>query len=311
MKMNQDLLVRYFLGDCSEDEKVIIQNWLESDKKHLEQFIKERIYFDASLMIDKQEIASHETGNTKNTIWKILKIAAVILLLIGCSYLINLYNSGQQSTSLLSVYVPVGNRTSITLPDGTKVWLNSNTTFTYPNVFSGKQRVVQLDGEAFFEVVKKDKASFIVETDKYHVEVLGTSFNVNAYRRSSDFETTLLAGSVKLYKDKQEAQSTYLIAGEAAQLVGDSLRISTANSDYSRWKEGLLVIDDKSFEEIMVLFEKYFGQQIIINNNKVKELGYRGKFRIIDGVDHALRVLQKDFQFIYKREEDSNKIYIN
>lgn len=311
MKINRDTLVRYFLGDCSEDEKASIHQWIDNDKKNLEEFIKQRIYFDTSLMVDQQEIASSEIPYTKKRIWVALKIAAAVLFLIGCSYLINLYNAEQKATSLLSVYVPVGSRTSITLPDGTKVWLNSNSTFTYPNVFSRKQRLVQLDGEAYFEVEKKEKASFIVKTDKYNVEVLGTTFNVNAYKQSPDFETTLLSGKVKLYKDTQENQSIYLSAGEAAQLVGNSLLISVANSDKSKWKEGLMIIENKSFEEIMILFEKYFGQHIIINDTKVKELGYRGKFRINDGIDHALRVLQKDFQFTYQREEETNIIYIN
>ncbi|MDD4591601.1 MAG: FecR domain-containing protein [Parabacteroides sp.] len=306
--MDRNTLVRYFEGASSEKEKEAIRQWLEEDSSHKKMFINERIRFDASLVIEEERIRVPHTPG-KSIIRSLIKVAAAILILIGSSYLFNLYQAQKYPLITQEVYVPPGNRTSITLPDGTLVWLNSNTKLQYPTLFTGNQRIVNLDGEAYFEVTKDKKKRFIVQTNTYNVEVLGTSFNVEAYTDKETFSTALFTGKVKLYKPGQ-TDETLLAQGETAELIDNELRISSLKSETYRWYDGLIVIEDKSFEEIMQLFEKYFGQKIIIQNKKVKELGYHGKLRISDGVDHALRVLQNDFRFTYKRDEDSNRIYI-
>lgn len=212
--------------------------------------------------------------------------------------------------NLQSVYVPAGSRTSLTLPDGTLVWLNSNTSLTYPNTFSGENRTVRLDGEAYFEVIKNTKKAFIVETEKYHVEVLGTTFDVEAYAKEPTFKTSLFSGKVKLYKEGQHEDELYLNPGQAAELIDNTLHITTAEKNNYRWKDGLIILENKSFGEIMHLFEKYYDLEIIIQNDQVWDLGYNGKLRIADGIDHALRVLQNDFRFTYQRETDTNILYI-
>lgn len=311
MNIDSNMLARYFLGECTEWEKEAIRVWLESDEAHKKQFIRERIRFDASVVIDENRLSSSAVSNKGKTfIWNTLKIASAILILVASSYCFSLYQSGKQESSLQSIYVPSGSRTSVTLPDGTLVWLNSNTSFKYPTTFASENRIVELDGEAYFEVTKNEKKSFIVKTGKYNVEVLGTTFNVEAYADEPTFKTGLFTGKVKLYKELKEHESLYLNPGESAELIGDVLHVSAANQNSFRWKDGLIILEDKSFTEIMRLFEKYYDLQIIIKNDKTKKLGYKGKLRISDGIDHALRVLQKDFRFTYKREEDTNIIYI-
>jgi len=308
MDIDRNILVRYFQGETTDIEKEAINQWLEKNAANRQSFIRERIRFDASLIIDERAVISGR-GNTKRITFNILKIASVILILIGSSYIFNFYLFSGQQASMQTIYVPPGNRTSLTLPDGTTVWLNSNTTLTYPNIFSKKERNVKLDGEAYFEVNPDKKKAFIVKTDKYNIEVLGTTFNIDSYTGKSNFETALFTGKVKLYKENEE-EAVFLSAGQLAQLNGSSLEVYTLDSNKYRWRDGLIIIEGKSFEEIMEIFEKYYDQQIIIENEKVKDLGYRGKLRIVDGIDHALRVLQKDFGFTYKREEETNKIYI-
>ena len=176
--------------------------------------------------------------------------------------------------------------------------------------FSDKNREIQLDGEGYFEVAK-DKKPFIVKTSKYDVEVLGTTFNVEAYKDKSGFRTMLYEGKVKLY-NTNDPKAIYLSPGQTAELMGESLRVvPTTEPNSYRWKDGLIYIEDKSFNAIMGLFEKFYDVRIVVNNKAVQDLGYRGKLRISDGVDHALRVLQNDFPFKYKRDEERNIIYIN
>lgn len=308
MKIDRNILIRYFSGESSENEKKAIEQWLESDETHKSQFISERIRFDASLIIDEEKITALQTTKinlTKN----ILKIAAAILLMIGCSYLFSLYNSPQTDVITQTIHVPFSNRISITLPDGTLVWLNSNTTLKYPSAFTDKQRVVELNGEAYFEVTKNKDKAFVVKTNKYNIEVLGTTFDVEAYANKPTFTTTLFTGKIKLYHEDKK-QTLVLNEGEVAELIDNDLKVFQNKSNSYRWRDGIIIIEDKSFGEIMELFEKYYGYEIIIKNDKVKERGYQGKLLIADGIDHALRVLQNDFMFSYKRDKDMTRIYI-
>jgi ferric-dicitrate binding protein FerR (iron transport regulator) len=309
MDIDRNTLARYFTGESSGDEKNSIREWLESSEEHKRRFINERIRFDASVVVDEDSILHSRSGMVKRIAWRALKVASVILLLTGSGYLLRLYNSSQAEVITQTIYVPAGSRTSLVLPDGSSVWLNSNTTLKYPNLFSTKKRIVELDGEAYFEIAKAPKKTFTVLTNKYNIEVSGTTFNVEAYTGKPAFTTALFTGRVKLYKEKT-TDTLYLKPGETAKLIDNMLIVSSLDSDIYKWKDGLIIIEDKSFEEIMQLFEKYFGQEIIIRNNKVKDLGYRGKLRITDGVDHALKVLQNDFRFTYKREEETNQIFI-
>ncbi|MDR0750009.1 MAG: FecR domain-containing protein [Tannerellaceae bacterium] len=309
--MDRHVLIRYFQGECSEEEKESIRQWLEGREENKKQFVNERIRFDASLMIDEGKIRIYQSNSKKKILRSLYKAAAVILLLIGSSYFFSLYQSGYRNTSLLHINVPAGSRTSITLPDGSLVWLNSNTTLSYPNLFSGKRRTVELDGEAYFEVAKDDKKAFIVKTGNRSIEVLGTTFNVEAYAKDTLFNVSLFTGKVKIHTGGKTPDCVYLNPGEAAELTGHAFRIKPANANISRWKDGLIILDNNSFDEIMHLFEKYYNLEIIIQNHEVKNLGYQGKLRIADGVDHALRVLQSDFHFTYERKKDSNIIYIN
>ena len=313
MEMDRNILVRYFLGQCTESEKETIRQWMESDEAHKKEFIRERIRFDASLIVDENELLApaRPTLLLRRGVRRALRIAAVVALVVCNGVLLRLYLSqSAEQSSLQSIHVPTGSRTSITLPDGTTVWLNSNTNLVYPNSFPGDQRIVELDGEAYFDVARNEAKPFIVKTDKYNVEVLGTAFNMEAYSAQSNFKTTLCTGKVRLFREENLDESLYLNPGEAAELIDGQLRIVPANGNIARWKDGLIVLDGQSFEEIVELFRKYYESQIVIRNENVRNLQYEGKLRITDGIDHALRVLQNDSRFTYRREEETNTIYI-
>jgi ferric-dicitrate binding protein FerR (iron transport regulator) len=314
MKVDRHILVRYFAGEVSEEEKECIRLWLEECEPHRQQFVRERICFDASLIADESEIRGEMEakrqpalrGRLFRNLWK---AASVVLVAIVCSYFYSDYRMNKLALSMQNVYVPSGSRTSLMLAEGSSVWLNSNTTMKYPGFFQDK-RVVELDGEGFFDVAKDAGKPFIINAGKYRLEVLGTSFNIESYNNGFDFKAALFTGKLKLYKSDGNSDTVYLNAGETATLIDDRLVISATNFNKYRWKEGLIVIEDESFESIMLLFEKYFDVKVVIRTDKVKKLGYWGKFRIVDGIDHALRVLQNDFRFSYRREEQSDVIYI-
>lgn len=308
--INRHTLFQYFLGLMSEEEKEHIHQWIEQDEENRKLFIKERKLFDVLILSDKQEEQKQGKSYIQPYIFSCLKIAAAVLLIIGSCYLYGNYRIDKLSQKYQYICVPAGNRTNIILPDGTNVWLNANSSLRYPTVFSRGKREIELNGEAYFEV-KKDDKPFIVKTDKYNIEVLGTIFSVEAYANSRQFKTSLYEGKVKLY-NASHPNAVYLSPGQSAEQIGDLLTVkATKDVNNYRWKDGLIYIENKSFGEIMELFEKFYNVRIVINNKDVNELGYHGKLRIADGIDHALKVLQNDFPFKYKREEESNVIYIN
>ncbi|MDR1369306.1 MAG: FecR domain-containing protein [Dysgonamonadaceae bacterium] len=314
MKIDRYILDRYFCGESPEEEKESIREWLESDEAHRKQFIRERIRFDASVVADESDIAGDEKAGWIPYRWRTfvrnaMKAAAVVVLMIVSSHFYSTYRINGLVGTAQNAYVPPGSRTSLALADGSAVWLNSNTTLKYPGFFRD-ERVVELDGEGFFDIAKDAGKPFTINTGKYVLEALGTSFNMESYADRPGFETAMFTGRVKLYKIGAKSDTVYLSAGETATLDGDSLVISATNYNKYRWKEGIIVFEDKSFEEMMILFEKYFDVKIIIRTDAVRKLGYLGKFRIVDGIDHALRVLQNDFRFTYRREENTNIIYI-
>jgi len=309
MKIDRNILTRYFTGESPEEEKELIHYWLQSDDSNRKQFVRERIRFDASIVVDEDEVLTKRPDSIRRIILNSLKIASAVLLLTGLGYFYAVYRMNTVNHSMQYAYVPSGSRASLTLNEGSTVWLNSKSKLKYPSIFSDS-RVVELDGEGFFEIAKDARKPFIINTDKYSLEVLGTSFNMESYSNSPDFEIALFTGRAKLFKNKGSSDTLYLNAGQTANLIGGKLVVSATEYNKYRWKDGIIMIENQSFGDIMLLFEKYFDLQIIIRTDKVKKLGYWGKFRIVDGVDHALRVLQKDYSFTYKREENSNTIYI-
>lgn len=219
--------------------------------------------------------------------------------------------TAETSVALQTIAVPAGQRINITLPDGTNVWLNARTTIQYPVNFNSNERIVKLNGEAYFDVAKDKTKPFIVQTDKYNVEVLGTKFDVESYSETGQFETALMEGSVRISSLKDAHESLMLKPNTKAYLHMGKLRVLPVDDlNPYRWREGLICFKNESFASIMKEFEKYYGINIYITNRQVQKYLYTGKFRQTDGVDYALRVLQKDIGFTYERDDDKHIIYI-
>ncbi|MDR1330979.1 MAG: FecR domain-containing protein [Tannerella sp.] len=311
MKTDRDMLVRYFLGRCSEEEKEAIRLWL-ADGANRRTFVRERIRFDAAVVMNGAGDAARRPVHTALTLPHMLRAAAAILLLLAGGYFFSRPHRAVPPVvpAVQSVRVPPGSRAFLVLPDSSSVWLNSNSTLRYPGAFGGGMRTVELDGEAFFDVARREGQPFVVKTGRYCVEATGTSFDVEAYAGRPDFSTALFSGRIRLYGVQGDGAPLGLEPGEMAVLTDSVLRVLPLGGNRARWREGLIVIEDNTFEEIMRMLEKYFDRQIVVASSEVRALSYRGKFRIADGVEHALRVLQKDFRFAYRCDDDSNIIHI-
>ncbi|MBL7735298.1 MAG: FecR domain-containing protein [Chitinophagaceae bacterium] len=184
---------------------------------------------------------------------------------------------------------PRGGRYELTLPDGTRVWLNAASSITYPTLFVGEERRVTITGEAYFEVFKNERQPFTVAVEgKLFVEALGTHFNVNSYADEGKINTTLLEGSVRVSPDIAGLQPDRLRApakkavilkpGQQAQVsLRNILVINDADIDQvMAWKNGFISIQDAGLAEVMKQLERWYDIQVRYEG-EVPAVKFKGK----------------------------------
>lgn len=308
--MDKEFLHKYFAGNTTPDEEREIINWCKASPDNCKEYLEERKWWNAFLVgyETPPEVKGAKQGKTVN-LWLISTVAASIALLVALAHIYNVSESTDDKWQ--SVWVPPGQRVQVTLADGTRIWLNSQSTLSYPASFKGNKRIVRLDGEGYFEVEKNKKKPFIVDTKNYDIEVLGTTFNVFAYGCNGRFETSLINGSVKINSKEINAPEVTLKPDEMVVDAGGALKVKKIDHyDHFRWKEGLICLDNERFENMMKEFSLYFDIKITIENPKLADYRCTGKFRHSDGVDYAIKVLQAEMNFTYSRDKESNEIII-
>ena len=313
--MDKEILYIFFEGKATPEQESSIRDWMEASEYNSKEFFRERKLFDATILLGHQDEVKtivKKSFSTKIQLRELLKIAAVIAITLSVTLFTQYKKESKDLMAMNTVTVPAGQRVNLILPDGTNIWLNACTTIKYPAVFAKDKRRIILDGEAYFDVVHDKNKPFIVNTKKYSIEVLGTKFNVEAYSKKDVFETSLMEGSVKIFMNDNANKSIMLSPNTRAYLKDNKL-VSAKIEDFDvyRWKEGLICFQNLDFNEIMDRLEKYFDINIVINNKNVEGNLFTGKFRQSDGIDYALRVLQKDISFDYMRNECNEVIYIN
>lgn len=317
--MNKETLYRYFEGMASREEEEAVYRWLDASADNEEDLLKEREFFDAMILAGsaedakekKVEVQKHFGIRIHSFVREVLKVAAVVAITVACGLYFHLADKKELLSAMNTISVPVGQRVNLKLPDGTLVWLNASSEIVYPAVFSGGKREVRLNGEAYFEVTHNIENPFVVRTEKCDIEVLGTKFNVEAYSNSNNFSTALMEGSVKVTGNDSSSRPVLLKPDQEVRLKDGRLMVSSINDyDQFRWREGLVCFKDVAFNELMTRFEKCYGIQIVVENKTLEEYSCSGKFRISDGVDNALRILQRNAKYTIERNEDNSVIYI-
>jgi ferric-dicitrate binding protein FerR (iron transport regulator) len=315
--MEKEILYGFFDGTATYLEELQIREWLEQSDKNRREFLQERKLFDMMLINAEDKFSkvdeSSETSEKKHpTFMKdIMKIAAAVALSFAVSYAFLHQSQDEYAVTVQTVSVPAGQRVNLTLADGTNVWLNALTTLTYSNDFGRKDRTLQLDGEAYFEVAKDGNKPFIIKTGIGEIEAKGTSFNVQAYASDAGFETTLMTGSVDVRLTGKDTSAVTLVPGQKAMKEAGKLQVETVD-DFARyrWREGLICFNKSTFVEIMHDFEKYYDVKVEVINRNVMKNKYTGKFRYTDGIEYALQVLKKSISFKYRRDDEKQIIYI-
>ncbi len=207
------------------------------------------------------------------------------------------YSPGNQKTSEFPIYntirIPRGGEYHLQLADGTQVFLNAESEFTYPVHFSATAREVELSGEAYFEVAPS-QIPFIVRTRDLAVEVLGTAFNVNAYDNTGEVVTTLVQGKLKVDPRDKIAGSRILYSNDQAVLnmVRRSLEVQKVDVNlYTAWRKGELVFYNERLEEIMNTLTRWYSAEVFYLNPSVKELRFSGSLNRYEDINQILDII--------------------
>lgn len=206
----------------------------------------------------------------------------------------NTANSITQAPIYNTIRIPRGGEYSLVLSDGTRVYLNAMSNFKYPVTFTGKTREVELSGEAYFEVKKDASKPFIVKTSAISIEVLGTSFNLNAYENTERVITTLVEGSVKINTFKTN-ESRLLAPDEQAysDLKSGTTNIKKVDVNlYTAWKNGNLTFYDSRLEDIMTTLTRWYSAEVIYGNSSVKDLRFSGSLDRYGDIHQILDIIK-------------------
>lgn len=315
-KIDKNILYRFFSRNASIEEEIQVLDWLDELPDHQDEFNKERACYNMSILASKEDEIKNTAKKRSifkyNRIKEVMKAAAVLLIAFGVSYYYISSKENELQSLTNTITVPAGQRANITLSDGTQVWMNAQSELKYPAYFAGNVRRVRLSGEAYFEVAHNQKKTFIVETQSCDVEVLGTTFDVSAYTEIEEFSTSLLTGTVKITNKNNVNDYVVLEPRQRVCFSGDKFVVEPITDyDLLRWREGLICFKEICFKDLMKQFEKHYGVKIIIESETIKNNVFSGKLRINDGIDHALRVLQKNAPFLYRRDNQGvDYIYI-
>lgn len=175
---------------------------------------------------------------------------------------------GVATAALNTISTPRGGQYKVILPDGTQVWLNSASSLTYPIHFSRKERKVELEGEAYFDVAHNAQIPFIVNSVGQSIQVLGTQFNVEAYGDERQFTTTLVQGSVHVSSNHVPSSLT-LKPGQQAVLSGGKFEVGIVDvNDYTAWKDGLIMLNNFDLPTVIKQLERWYDVEFVNQGNR-------------------------------------------
>ena len=320
--MRIELLHRLIAGTTTEEENRQLMEWFRQCASKEEFFmlfetawkespdemprdVQERMYRRLSRELDEKKTKTILLRSRFSwKVWPQIAVACIIIVLGLVNYRMN-DKQKQLSTQNFTVLAEKGQRAFITLPDSTKVWLNSDTKISYPADYGLKERNVTLVGEAYFEVAKNPDKRFIVEAKGMQVEALGTSFNVNAYQNDNKIIASLFSGSVRVSYDRHVA----------ILKPHESVKVDLLNRSFSRykdesmqnialWRKNEITFDGESLEEITHIMSRLYNTTICIEDESLKKVCYIGTIRN-NNLENFIDIINLTTPVVYENKGDT------
>lgn len=283
--MNRELLLKYISGQASQQEKDTVASWIDEDVANLKEFMFLRKSYDAFLWqdTDKLERKPGKMFILSPVTRRFLRIAAVFVVAFGLGYVLTqMLQHG--NIEMQRVYVPAGQRTQVILSDGTTVWVNGKSTLTFPNRFTSRTREVELDGEAYFDVQKDPDRKFIIATaHQSAIHVLGTKFNVRAYKEADEITTTLVEGKVdfNFYNANKKPQHIIMTSGQKLVYYSQNAKTELHTTSGERelaWKDGKIIFRQTSLRDALGMLAERYNAEFVIRGNVPYDDSFSGTF---------------------------------
>jgi ferric-dicitrate binding protein FerR (iron transport regulator) len=322
---DKSLLMAYLQETIREEDRKKVEEWLQDDPANeveLMQVARICHAFQTGDRIHKRD-TQVAFGKTERRIrqrqlkvWAVRLAGAAACLALGAVLsAVLLYRAPVQEELVYhTIEVPSGQRVRLLLADGSLVWLNAQTRFTYPAIFGKDARRVMLDGEGLFEVAPDSRRPFTVQTAGHDVTALGTVFDVYAYGNSNAFETILIEGSVEVAARNETGNAWRMKPGYRLRYDERTRRMQTSRvstEEYISWTNGLYHFNDITFAEMIRRLEHYHKTQIIIRDSSIMNYRCTGKFRQHESITDIMDVVKSDMPFDYSYDKDLNRLIIS
>lgn len=355
----EKLLERFHQGVTSPEENMQLLKLLSKNSDELdklaqtiwEQNTQEEESLDKTIVLEAlHRKLNFETDQLQAPAFNRIKVfrlvfryAAIFIVGFGLAWLFFAKNpidsKSSKAADFYKVTVAYGSKSTIELPDGSTVTLNSGSSLRYPGIFAADNRTVILDGEAFFDVTKNPSKPFFVKTKDITVKVLGTSFNVKSYPDDNLTETTLVTGKVEITRNSETSgtvnpEKTLVLAPNQKAVFyreSDELAISTAKpvvesiekeepiplkvlvqkevktENVISWKNNILVFNSEPFGDIVKKLERWYNVEVTLKYTKLSPVVFSGKFdkESVQEVLHALSLIEP-----FRYEINKNQILI-
>lgn len=273
----ENLLLRYYEGETTEDETALVEKWLEASEENRR---TARQVQTLGLAADMAQISSRldvkkaledvhrKMKQKKVNRYRVLfrgmqRAAAILFIPLMVSWSILYWDKDKEEIHMMEVRTNPGMTTSVELPDGTEVVLNSSSSLRYPSRFADDKREVKLVGEAFFSVAKDEKKFIVGTLNNSKIVVHGTEFNVEAYKGSRTVQTTLVSGKVSFsYVNNGRRNNVMMIPGQKViyDIVREKVVVKEVNVDVETcWKDGCLIFRNTPFEDILKSLSKRYN----------------------------------------------------
>lgn len=327
-----EVLTRYLAGETSEEENRDVELWEASSAANRRQLSQLRQIWSVAgspavapetneegawAKISQKISVQPETTRivpeqqTKDYSW-IWKVAAGLVIILGTVLVLFMNRPAILNPGLAYIKheTAAGKRSKISLPDGSTVWLNGNSSLRYPKQFAANSREVQLEGEAFFEVVKDASKPFRISAGETITEVKGTSFNVDAAGQK-EIIVSVVTGKVELREEDKPENRVLLTPNQTGRFNAVAHKVTsetTSDLNFMAWQTGILRFQNAELSTIAHDLEKFYGKKVIFRNEALKNCHLTSTFDH-QSLEEVLEVLHLTLNLDFSAENDT--VYVD
>lgn len=306
------LINKYLSGEASPREEQIVEDFFTAQERKASADIyalSDTMWAAIQDRIHSGELVlQHDTDDEKRAItprryWIASTLAIAVMAILAFGYFQGVFTKETADRQWITLDTPKGQKSIVTLADGTRIFLNGGSSIIYPEVFLADKREVTLTGEAFFEVTPNPRQPFIVSTGAVTTKVLGTSFNVKAFSEKN-ISVTVATGSVRVELEpatpsSKSSQPKAVILQPNSQAIYEAgHRAFTVKEvkleKHLAWKDNTLFFEDTSIEEVAAILERWYNVDIVFDNNLIRTCRINGKYN-----DQSLESVLKSIQYMY------------